>query len=295
MLSALSNYRLENHEKIKNATLAWINPFKNPAQLRAQREFKLYWEGALQAAAHFGFHVEEFTTSALSLKRMDTIFKTRNIQGIILASLGGGNMTGGWDTFPWKDYMTVRFGLSTSYPEAHRITSAQVRNAYLAFNKMHEKGYQRIGFCGHRSPTRMFAAGFTFAQYSLPKSRQLPPLFSKVDNDDPGNTSDTEIRDVKNWINRYKPDAILTERPPLLHVLNDLGYNIPSDIGLATLSIHDTPLNAGIDQNPEEIGRAAVRTLVSQLTEQHFGIPAIQKETLIDGKWIDGSMLPKRC
>lgn len=295
MLSALSNYRLSNQDHVQHAVLAWINPFKDPALLHSQHEFDLYWKGACETAGHFGFHLEEFQTRELSLHRMDTIFKTRNIQGIILATLGGGNLTGGWEEFPWQDYMTVRFGLSTSFPEVHRITSAQVRNAFLAFNKIREKGYRRIGFCGHRSPTRMFAAGIAFAQYALPQNRRLPPLFSRVDDDDPNISTDQEIAEIKSWVEKTKPDAILTERPPMPEILKELGYSIPEDIALATLSTHDTPIDAGIDQNPMEIGRAAVRTVAALINEQNTGIPAIHKETLIDGNWIDGSMLPPRA
>ncbi|MEI6892814.1 MAG: LacI family DNA-binding transcriptional regulator [Pontiella sp.] len=290
MLSALSSYRLSNQKKIRQATLAWINPFRDPAHLRIQHEFDLYWKGACEAANHFGFHLEEFTTSTLSLARMNTIFKTRNIQGIVLASLGGANLTGDWEKFPWQDYMAVRFGLSTDYPQVHRITSSQVRNTYIAFNKIVEKGYQRIGFCGHRSPTRFFSAGFAFAQYSLPDLCRIPPLFFMENM-----SKAQQIDHLKCWMKTTRPDAILTERPAIPEMLRELGYTIPGDVALATLSLHDTPINAGIDQNPEEIGRAAVRTVTSLLNEQSFGIPSIQKETLIDGKWMDGSMLPDKA
>jgi DNA-binding LacI/PurR family transcriptional regulator len=294
MLSALANYRLSNHERVKNATLAWINPFRNPSLLRAQHEFDLYWKGALQSAEHFGFHLEEFQTHELSLHRMDTIFKTRNIQGIILATLGGANLTGDWEAFPWQDYMAVRFGLSTAYPEVHRITSAQVRNAYLAFNTILEKGYHRIGFCGHRSPTRFFSAGVAFGQQALPEEQKLPLFLIESDTTQMADLSKKERKSIEQWICTTQPDAILTERPFMPQLLQELGYNVPGDIGLATLSIHDTPIDAGINQNPEEIGRAAVRTVVSLLNEQNFGIPDIHKETLIDGQWIDGPMLPPR-
>jgi DNA-binding LacI/PurR family transcriptional regulator len=80
----------------------------------------------------------------------------------------------------------------------------------------------------------------------------------------------------------------------LLQKLDELGYKVPGDIALATLSIHDTSVDSGIDQNPKEIGRAAIRTLVALLNEQSVGIPSTQNKILIEGKWVDGSMLPDR-
>jgi hypothetical protein len=58
--------------------------------------------------------------------------------------------------------------------------------------------------------------------------------------------------------------------------------------------MHDTPINAGINQNPEEIGRAAVRMLSAQLNHNEFGMPSVRNETLIEGDWVDGPMLPDR-
>ena len=96
------------------------------------------------------------------------------------------------------------------------------------------------------------------------------------------------------WMKKNQPDAILTDNKQLPSLLSDLGYSIPRDVGIATTTTHDTPIDAGIDQNPLEVGRAAVRTLVSLINEHHFGIPEIRNQILVEGKWIDGSMLPSR-
>lgn len=65
--------------------------------------------------------------------------------------------------------------------------------------------------------------------------------------------------------------------------------------GLTTTSIHDTPFDAGIDQKPEGIGRAAARTLVALLNEQNSGIPEVRNEILIEVKgtgWTGRCCLP---
>jgi hypothetical protein len=59
-----------------------------------------------------------------------------------------------------------------------------------------------------------------------------------------------------------------------------------------TRSKHDSTINAGIDEDPEEIGRTAISFLVSQLNENRYGFPETQKEILVQGRWFDGSMLP---
>ena len=91
-----------------------------------------------------------------------------------------------------------------------------------------------------------------------------------------------------------QPDAILTDSNDVSTMLKNLGYRIPEDVGLATTSIHDTQIDAGIDQRPFEIGRAAVRILTALIAERSFGLPDCINETLIEGQWVDGSMMPPR-
>ena len=70
---------------------------------------------------------------------------------------------------------------------------------------------------------------------------------------------------------------------------------MPEDIGLATLTLLDGGnIDAGIDQNSEEIGRAAAQLLISLINHNELGVPAIGREVLIEGKWVDGSSLPIR-
>ncbi|WP_372807728.1 LacI family DNA-binding transcriptional regulator [Pontiella sp.] len=289
MLSALSHYRLSNQEKPVQATLAWINPLQHPGRLLKQEEFSLYWKGAEKVAQRLGFHLEEFRTADLSLPRMDTIFKTRSIRGLLIAPLAWEITPIHWDDFPWKDYAGVRFGRSAQGPLYHFVTSAQVSGSARAFERANQKGYRRIGYFGLNTPRRMFVAGYLRAQQTVPANQQVPPMCYEA-NDTPEQQQEL----LAAWLASNRPDAILTDNQLLPSMLHELGYRVPEDIGIATTSIHDTPIDAGINQNPEEIGKAAVRMLVSLINEHHFGIPEVRNQILVDGKWQDGSMLPDR-
>ncbi|MEI6891823.1 MAG: LacI family DNA-binding transcriptional regulator [Pontiella sp.] len=292
MLSALSHYRLTSKEKPVQATLAWINPLTHPEKLREYEEFDQYWRGAEAVAKKLGFRLEEFTTEELSLKRMNTIFKTRNIRGLLLVPLGWETTSLNWDDFPWQNYAAVRFGRSRQGPRLNFVTSAQASNTLLAFEKITQKGYQRIGFIEDASRRRMFSAGYLRAQQAVPKSRRLEMLNYKWDSNH--GDHDLHIANVAQWMEQEKPDAIITANIFLHEILETLGYSIPKDVAIATTSIHDTPINAGIHQNPEEIGRATARAVISLLNEHHFGIPDVRSQTLVEGTWVEGSMLPDR-
>ena len=292
MLSALSHYRLTSREKPVQATLAWLNPLKHPERLMEFEEFTHYWKGAETVAKRLGFHLEEFTTEELSFKRLDTIFKTRNIRGLLLVPLGWETTPVNWDDFPWKDYAAVRFGRSRFGPKLHFVTSAQASNTMVAFENALEKGYRRIGYIGQVSPRRMFSAGYLRAQEALPKNRRIAPLYYHWDYDHADH--DLSIDRLSKWMKKEKPDAIITAHNHVPTMLKEMGYSIPGDVGLATTSIHDTPIDAGINQNPDEVGRAAARMVISLINEHHFGVPEIRSQVLVEGRWIDGSMMPDR-
>ncbi len=291
MLSALTHYRHENHTSETRAVFAWINFCRRPEMQRKQKLFNLYWEGAQRKARQLGFRLEEFNWKDLPLHRMHSIFKSRGIRGILLTPTPTEEepTLDELDTFPWKDYAIVRFGESLRSLNVNFISSAQVSNTILAFEQIIAKGYQRIGFVGFHLRHRLFSAGYLWAQQSQPLSQQLPPLFLQK-----SDSASQQQEALKVWIQTHSPDAIIVEGLDVLQPLMDLGYNIPSDFGLASVSRYDNPINAGIDQNPEEIGGTAILALASQINENSYGIPERQKEILIEGRWVDGSMLPPR-
>lgn len=90
------------------AVLAWINAWPDPKKMRSYRKFDLYWHGAVKAGEKFGFRLEEFVVSdQLPLRRMQTVFRARNIRGIIIAPLfeeGLGWIGGRWTgtNSPWS-------------------------------------------------------------------------------------------------------------------------------------------------------------------------------------------------
>lgn len=289
MLSALAHYRSANQDKPANSVLAWVNFCRQPEKQREREVFNCYWKGAKEAAHKLGYQLEEFRLKDLPLHRMHSIFKARGIRGIILTPTPTDEEPSPEElsAFPWKDYATVRFGESLRFLSVDFISSAQVPNTILAFEAMQNKGYSRIGFVGHYLRHRLFSAGYLWAQLALPKSRQLKPLFLSDDEDQ----SQFE-GEFARWVNSQKPDAIICSAANILKSLKKMGYNVPQDIGLASLSKQDNPIDAGIDQNSMEIGRTAVRTLIAQLDENRYGIPDTPKEVLVEGHWTDGSMLP---
>ena len=96
---------------------------------------------------------------------------------------------------------------------------------------------------------------------------------------------------MRRWLLKTKPDAVLTADANVCHIIRELGFRIPQDIAVAGTGI-DVPVDAGIDQHSEAIGRMAVEMLVSQVNLNERGEPSDPARILIESRWRDGLSLP---
>jgi LacI family transcriptional regulator len=285
-LTALVHYRHSRLETPIQAALAWINVWPDPAQLRRYREFDFYWKGAASAAERLGFHLEEFVfNDDLSPARLAQILHARNIRGILMPP--GVLPDRLLKEFPWSQFSVVSISRPATGLPIHAVTSDQTSNAMLALRKMRESGYRRIGYVGEAWIGRFFCPGFLWVQQmEIPDELRLPPfLFKDVERD-------AALDGLQRWVDDNKPDAILTENPNLPKMLAKLRKSSVRGLGLAAMTVLDCPINAGIYQNPQEIGRVAVLMLQSLINDNDRGIPAVSRQVLIEGTWVDGTSLP---
>lgn len=287
---AVGMARFKHDSKIKPVTpvLAWLNGWSKPEELRRFREFDLCWRGAEQAAAKFGYRLEETVVrGGASLRRVEKMLRTREIRGLLLPPHRDGIVD--WQRLNLEGFAMISLGRKNESPFAHCVSSAQAANTMLAFDRMTEKGYRRIGYVGPFYRPRLFGAGMGWVQNEVPAARRVPPFFAE------NQELHSSRQALAAWISKYRPDGIFTENPDLPEVLSEIGISVPGDIGLAAASVLDEPaIDAGIYQNSEEIGRVAVLSVISLLNERDYGIPAVFREILIKGDWVDGSTLPDR-
>jgi DNA-binding LacI/PurR family transcriptional regulator len=290
MLAILSHYRRSQNRQPITAELAWINCWPNPQKLRTFREFELYWQGAFEEARRNGFRLEEFNLkNCETIERLEAILRARNIRGILIPPHGALNLN--WGGFRWDDYCIVRFGHSVQNPPVHVVTSDQLTDGMIAFENICNKGYRRIGYVatqGSSTKTTRFSAGFLLGQLKVEAKLKLQPLLL----DEINAQKDEKL--FLSWLRKTKPDAIFTDLPYLHGILTKAGYRVPADIGLVATSVLDGNVTAGIDQNSEEIGKAAVQMLISLINHNERGIPEFCRELLVEGRWKDGDTLPSK-
>ena len=291
-LSALAAYRRANAPAKVRSAIAWINHWEQPEHLRKHREFDLYWQGAAEAARRLGYRLDEIRWSAdYSAKRFEQILLTRGIRGVLIPPH---RVLPDWGDFDWSKFSIVRFGLSVRSPDSHLVTADHLRAVIMAVQKMVDYGYKRVGLVapadGDRKLGGSFVGGFSSAGqiFNLPV---LPPLLTEemlyADAPDKARAA------LARWLKSHKPDAILTTIPIVPAMLRELGFRIPKDVAVAGTAV-DVPVDAGIDQHSEAIGRIAVETLVAQINLNERGEPQDPYRVLVESRWRDGKSCPRR-
>lgn len=286
----LVSRRRQERAKPYHATFAWLNLWSEPQTLRKYPLFDGYWRGALECAEKHGYKLEEICLAETNPQRIESILQARGIEGLILTahfSYSPVDLSG----IHWEKFSAVRTSRFPVSPGFHLVTTHQFANTILAFDCIRARGYRRVGFIAYeKSPGGRnweFESGFLAAQLEIPARERLPVFH--LDSSDPASKSRLDA-----WVKRHRPDAILTVHLHAKAFLHALGYRVPEDFGLATVSRQDCEIEAGIDQQAPEIGRCAVLLLLSMLNDNERGLPKHTRETLIKGEWVDGPSLPIR-
>jgi len=250
-----------------------------------------YWRGIQERAEQFGYHVEVICLEDLhgNPARLQRVLTARGIRGVIL---GFSQLDDHVAKLNVDDFCVV--GLSTYFHKL-RVDRVQLHgffNVKLAFEQMRALGYRRPGLI---APMRnnaivggLWSAAALDEQWQRPVEEQCPPLM--VDSDKVGMNVFCE------WLDRYKPDALLAYKIGVAELLRRLRLEVPKDVGAAYLFGTDKEREtmAGIDGNLDRVGAAAVDLLVQKMHVHERGMPEHPREVLITGSWQPGPTLPER-
>lgn len=272
-----------------------FNHWENPGRLRSFKEFNAYFQGASEAATRFGYRLDDIRWElGCSPKRFERILLARGIEEILVPPH---HELLDWKDFDWNKFSVIRFGISVQNPDSNLVTSDVFRAMVMAIKKIHEYGYRRIGFTVNEEFNQrlggVFLSGYYYAQTLLKLKPALPPLLTVLKFRDPDRMAKQKAP-LQQWLARHKPDAVLTGDVETPDMIRELGYRIPQDIAVAGTTVLDIPIDAGIDQCPEAIGRIAVEMLVKQINVSERGEPRDPCRILIESRWKDGNSLPPR-
>lgn len=287
MLSALAIYRDRRRPVTFHGTLGWLSDSSHDFDWRKSDHYSLYFEGARQRAAENGFQLEPFDikTSAGSPQRLRSIFRARNITGLLLCPHPTGYS--GID-FPWDEFSLMTFGYSVIKPALHAVASAHYRNTRRAMQELAARGYRRpglvLGYDKGLTTDGNIPAAYLVEQQLCGTGAKIPPFFALE------NTPDAFLP----WVEKHRVDVILTINY-LVPLIKRTGFAIPGDVGFVNLTLpekHQTI--SGIVEDDGKIGSVAADLLIAMIHRGERGIPAEPFRTHLEGSWNEGTTLPRR-
>ncbi len=270
-------------------TLAYITPYDDVQEWRATPTLCRHWSAARDQAALFGFGVSEFalTSHGMTARRLGEILRARGIAGILLAAFPK-------DPFelvlPWEHFATVPVGHMVQNPQLDCVVSDHTQAVLMAGRVLAERGYRRIGLAIESYQNSITNHGWANGYAALPAENPalaaIPPFLP----------SHIDARGFVEWVRKHRVDCVLTlstfrnQPNHMPEWLAEAGLGCPRDVGLVSLDV--TPATAswaGIDQNSDEIGRAAVDMVMSKIRAGERGIPKVRRSLLVHCQWREGN------
>ncbi|WP_309380880.1 LacI family DNA-binding transcriptional regulator [Cerasicoccus frondis] len=284
MLSALSKYRLQEESEHYRGTLAWVSYSSEDMLWNKITPYAAYYEGARMRAERVGFNIEIFDAfqQELSAKRLSGILDARGIRGMLVCPPV-------WQdqqfNLPFDDYAFVTFGYTIREPAMHRVTSSHYRATWSIFDRFASQGYRRIGFAGSHEVNIKTQEHCLSVYLCGCRKYNLEILPELVDDD---MTTDQ----FEDWVEKHRFDAVIFTSP-LWPLIRGSKFRIPEDLAVASpmTPVHYPELT-GVIEKSEQIGSAAVDTLIHLIQQDDRGIPTDPQNILIEGRWNEGTTVP---
>lgn len=267
------------------ATLGLMNASKYPDALSGLHTFRDWTAGARRRASQLGYGIDEFWLNdpAIPPARLARILESRGIRGLVFAAmLDTGTLPAAMRDF-WTRFAAVVVGVRSTAPAMHFACNDQYLTAMKAVEEVIRIGYKRPGLVispqvdGHLE--HRFSSGFWSGQQVLPIEHRLPAH--------PFNERDEH--GFRAWFELCRPDVVLCLHKEVKSWIEKMGLRIPEQLGLAHLDrTEDLEGWAGMKQNNDLVGMAAIDMLVGQLHRNESGVPDFPKCILIQSTWRDG-------
>ena len=282
MVSALMTQLRHGRTVKRPTTIAYVTAYPTEDGWRQPGLFTEFHTGAEKRAEALGYKLENYwlRRPGLSEKRFCDVLFARNVLGLVIAPLPSG---GGTLALDWARFASAAIGYSVTSPNIHRASNDQYSTIRLAIAELTRLGYRRIGLAktrdGDERVNHNWSAGMLVEQSMVPAERRVPLLLA----DGPFEEA------FAAWFSAHRPDVVLTQEWRCGRVLKNLGVRVPEDVGIANLGVtRDETQWAGMNQNAELVGAAALDLVDAQLRRNEFGIPVQQKTVVIPGHWVAG-------
>ncbi|MBU3664987.1 MAG: LacI family transcriptional regulator [Chthoniobacterales bacterium] len=278
-LAALAAYRTGKREPGYLGTVAWLTNFSRAEGWKIGT-FVEYHRGAAAFLREHGYELETFWMgeAGMTPRRMEDILKARGIECILVCPQEQPGTVTDWD---FSEFSVVTFGFTLERPRFHMVTAQGFISMRVLFESLHRRGRRAIGFAyGEQIERRAQGAwlgGFLVAQLLQNGGRKIPPL-----------RCDNLPERFERWLNRHRPDAVITTDSSVPDQLKAAGFRIPRDISLCFTVADPSRHIGGMVFDNLRIGEIAARKLISLHHARECGVPSVPEMTAIEGTFHPG-------
>jgi DNA-binding LacI/PurR family transcriptional regulator len=280
------------------ATLGWINDHPDADYWSKTPWVRGLVDGARHRAEELGYGLDTIWIDGIDFKHPDKniarctrVLSARGIFGIVVPM----TFSHVHALHRWPGIAVATVGLfhemakqSKMAPMAgdhlyHTVSHDYFANMRVACKHLRMLGYRRIGLVmSHHEDAvtdRQYHGSFLAQQAYWPRTDRVPILLQDA----------AHGPQLSEWVNKYRPDVVLCQRNETKPWLEQNGYRVPEDLGVAHLSLApDVAGWSGVNPNLEDIGGAAVELVVQQLKMNERQPPRTCHELFVEGRWIDG-------
>lgn len=310
MVSVLMTQLRSQRTRKTRPTIAFLSAHPNEVYTTGSTYNAQIYEGAIQRAGQLGYNLQKFSLlqPGMTWERICSMLRARGIGGVILAPLPDPIP---FINFDWSQFACATVGYSYKKHNLHRVTNDQFNTIRTAIQRLTQLGYKRIGLAiRHEDDLRVenkWTGGFLSFSYGSSTWRSNPVFLWHYRSPEGTQPSADEHasweghieqpKGFSRWLNRYRPDAILSLQPVLLRQwLDSLNLRVPQDIAIGSLNLQSGQSSfSGMDQNNSLLGSVAVEFVVEQIHHNEYGIPNRAKTVTITGDWIDRTTTQARC
>ena len=269
-------------------TFALFNGNFDPEAFIRHPTIPLYVAGAKRRANEWGYRLDSFWLHDPTMRgeRLRNILDSRGICGVLVVGLMNQNRLPEQFRPVLESFPCVVTGVRTRQPALNFACVDHHILALRAVEKAISLGYRRPGLVLDRQIEDLiehrFSAGYRVGQQNLPPDARLEPHLDSVE-------AETAFEAFRHWFQRERPDVLLILYNEVRDWLEKLKVRVPEDMGLIQLEWRAThPEIAGMNQHNDLTGEAAVEMLLALIHQNHSGIPAFPRATLIGPTWVNG-------
>jgi LacI family transcriptional regulator len=275
----MASLRDSNSQFMVNIGL--VTPIVNPDRPELSRIFR----GVHDRSRELGYGFDEFpiVRGVGTEKRLEEVLATRNMDGVVFFPMLGGKSS---LNVRLTGLSAVAMGYSLVSPNLHRIAFDHFGGVTLAFQKLQEAGYARIGLCvrerANQSSRDAWLRGWYAHAWETGATNPPRPLIGSI----------LDFREFETWFRKERPDVILADGNAnnLLEWLDKMGVDVPGEAGYASLHLsHHWSGISGLKQNDYLQGRIAVDALAQSIYLNEQGIPENPRTIIVNGQWVDGA------